>query len=489
MNHFFNFRSMRLIVLIAILSIVYSIANFISVWQITNYKIVNIEKTLTTRFSQSIGKSILNQMLFSDPAIFQGLISSLVDRKNILFAYIINNEGEYIVHTFDKVIPQDLVAKVNYQQKSAVMNTRRYGKVLVSSTPLYHGKLGYLVIGQDLPDLTGLWLGLGALTALLLIIYILFFRHFILRPIQELSKGAEIIGKGNLDYKIHMDREDEIGEFSRVFEKMRLNLKKTTSEINDINDKLLKTNKELEVARDQALHGTKAKSLFLASMSHELRTPLNSVIGFTNVLLKNKKKNLEEKELQYLARILKNGEHLLELINDILDLSKIEAGKMDLYTERISLKNLINETIDQLEGRILGKNLKLIPQISEQIGEIRTDSHKLKQILINLVGNAIKFTEEGSITVQALVDDKDASIKINVIDTGIGIPEEKLNKIFEAFQQADYDINRKYEGTGLGLTISRSLINLMDYQLDVKSELNKGSTFSVIIPKSAQKIY
>ncbi len=242
---------------------------------------------------------------------------------------------------------------------------------------------------------------------------------------------------------------------------------------------------ELMRAREAAESASRVKSNFLANMSHELRTPLNSVIGFSNVMLKNKDHHLKPEEINYLERIIANGTHLLNLINSILDLSKIEAGKENLEFGYIQLGKLVKETVEGLEGRVLGTDVKLTFDIPEKMALFRTDPNKIKQILINLIGNSIKFTERGYVHIKIETDKiTGMPVRIDVMDTGIGIPQDKLEKIFEAFNQADNDITRKYGGTGLGLTIARSLCDILGYQIEVRSKVGKGSTFSILLEDS-----
>ncbi len=236
---------------------------------------------------------------------------------------------------------------------------------------------------------------------------------------------------------------------------------------------------EIRQARDEAIAANLAKSQFLATMSHELRTPLNSVIGFASILLKNKYQTMREKELTFIQRIHSNGVHLLALINDILDLSKIEAGRIVFEPASVNLDILIHEVLAQLEDQFCSKHLKLCLDIPKNTLPLHSDYKKLKQIMVNLIGNAVKFTESGSITIRVKTGKYHYPECIEVIDTGIGIPKDRLNTIFNTFQQADSSTTRKYGGTGLGLAVSQSLCNFLGYTLEVQSEEGKGSIFTV----------
>jgi signal transduction histidine kinase/CheY-like chemotaxis protein len=247
-----------------------------------------------------------------------------------------------------------------------------------------------------------------------------------------------------------------------------------THELNDALSELKVSNNELTVTRDRLIETEKFRQQFLANMSHEIRTPMNAVVGLTNLLLKS---DLDLQQIKYLNVISKSGENLLVIINDILDLAKIEAGKMELekisFNFHVSLQNI--QTILNLKAEEKGIKLNLI--IGDGVPEyIVGDETRLTQIIMNLAGNAIKFTEKGAVAIEvSLVQGK--QYRISVKDSGIGIPADKLGKIFESFSQASSDTTRKFGGTGLGLSISRQLVELHGGKLDVQSTFGEGSDF------------
>jgi signal transduction histidine kinase len=225
------------------------------------------------------------------------------------------------------------------------------------------------------------------------------------------------------------------------------------------------------------------KAEFLANMSHELRTPLNSILGFSQLLLEGDGGVLTRDQRQDVDIIAQNGQHLLVLINDLLDISKLEAGKAQLHRGEVDVEPLISECVESVRSLAKTKKLELSTTVSDEVGRVFADGPKLKQVLLNLLGNAIKFTETGSVRVTA--ERQGAELRISVRDTGIGVPPEDAERIFESFQQGKSGISGKYQGTGLGLAISRQLVEMHGGRIWVKSTPGQGSIFTFTIPQRA----
>lgn len=239
---------------------------------------------------------------------------------------------------------------------------------------------------------------------------------------------------------------------------------------------------DLAQARDEAVAANRHKSAFLANMSHELRTPLNAIIGFSEVLLEKVFGELNDKQTEYMGDIHDSGKHLLSLINDVLDLSKIEAGRLELSPATVELSVTFENAMVLMRERALRGGIKLVTEIEPDIGTVVADERKLKQVLINLLSNAVKFTKEGgSVTLRATREGSD--LEISVIDTGIGIAAEDHTHIFEEFRQAGDDPSSLQEGTGLGLALTKRLVELHRGKIWLESALDQGSRFTFRLPK------
>jgi signal transduction histidine kinase/CheY-like chemotaxis protein len=244
------------------------------------------------------------------------------------------------------------------------------------------------------------------------------------------------------------------------------------------------------VARDSAESANRTKSTFLANMSHELRTPMNAIIGYSEMLIEEAEDLDQEAFIPDLQKIRNAGKHLLALINDILDLSKIEAGKMSIYLETFQLADMINDVVGTVQPLIEKNSNRLDVRAEDTLGTMRADLTKVRQTLFNLLSNASKFTEKGTITLSAnrLSRDGVDHIRISVADTGIGMTEEQLGRLFQAFSQADASTTRKYGGTGLGLVISRKFCQLMGGDISVESTHGSGTTFTIDLPAEVSEI-
>ena len=273
---------------------------------------------------------------------------------------------------------------------------------------------------------------------------------------------AEILSIGT-DITARKKAEDEVRELNAGLE---LRVRERTA--------------ELAVARDRAEAADRLKSAFLATMSHELRTPLNSIIGFTGILLQKLAGPLNDEQGKQLGMVQESARHLLSLINDVLDISKIEAGQLEVHREPFDLKESLLKAAGILRPLAEKKGLALKLEIGPEVGEVVGDPRRVEQVVLNLLNNAVKFTAQGSVTLGAAVEE--GRIKVWVVDTGIGIKKEDFDKLFRSFQQIDTGLTRQHEGTGLGLAICKRLAELMGGDVLVESEWGKGSRFTLVLP-------
>ena len=302
-----------------------------------------------------------------------------------------------------------------------------------------------------------------------------------LYPMREQARNVLNVVASNLSSAI-----SNAQAYMRI-EKQANELVERAREQERSNQALLQQRDELSVLNQALEEANRVRSQFLSTMSHELRTPLTSVIGFSQILLRTStKSSLTARQHDNVERILKNAEHLLTLINSVLDLAKIEAGRMDVNVTNVNLKELLTALVDETRSLAIERNLHLSVEIADDVTTIETDPTKLRQVILNLVSNALKFTKEGSVTVSAArrIDSKGEAeqVAIAVKDTGIGILPEQQGHIFDAFYQVDHSSTRSYGGTGLGLSIVRELTTLLGGIIELESQPDHGTTFTIVLP-------
>jgi signal transduction histidine kinase len=323
--------------------------------------------------------------------------------------------------------------------------------------------------------------GLFAGTLAIISFYLITTR-LILQPVRVLQETAEKVSQGDLNIRSDINTGDEFQQLSETFNVMLVNLKKSTDQLHTVNKGLDLKLGELAQSNVTLYESNRLKSEFLANVSHELRTPLNSILGFADLLKDHVQSTADAKAGRYLQNIVSSGNNLLDLINDLLDLAKIEAGRMEVRSEPLSLGDLFEGLTNLLKPLAEPKQLSIVPSIGPEVPILRTDPSKLQQILYNLLSNAIKFSPSGGqIDLAAELQGNDA-IRITVTDQGPGIEGEKQALIFEKFRQIDGSVTRQHSGSGLGLAISKELASLLGGSIGLRSAPSEGATFWLILP-------
>jgi signal transduction histidine kinase len=328
----------------------------------------------------------------------------------------------------------------------------------------------------------GLIAGVGAVVAFYMIT-----QRVILRPIRQLRALANNVAEGNLDIRSSIKTGDEYEKLATAFNNMLDGLQATEGKLRQANKQLDAKIAELSERNIELFKANKVKGEFLANISHEFRTPLNAILGFAQVLREKPNILKQDKARRYAENIITSGNRLLNMINDLLDLAKTKAGKMELHIEKTSVPQLCKGAVASFSLLTKKKKIKVKVLTDDSIPLLSTDAGKVQQILYNFLSNAVKFTpQRGRIEIRAEMTDE-KMVRIAVTDTGCGIAETDREKIFEKFRQADGSITRESTGSGLGLTISRELAAMLAGSIDMESEPNKGSTFWHDIPVTITK--
>lgn len=411
-------------------------------------------------------------------------------------AYLVTRSGDLIAHPDISLVLQkrnlaqlDQV-KAAFQlipgvsKPKALVTRNLQGQKVFSSYAVIHG-LGWIVFTeQPVEEFYGpLYASILRTSSLLLVgfgmalLASLLVARRVIGPLNALREGAERTGSGDLDYRVDLKTGDEFEVVAEEFNKMTRSLKELYTELEH---KVEERTRALTISNEKLDEASRHKSEFLARVNHELRTPVSAIIGFARLVLRRTEGEISQLQRENLQELLDNAQHLLKLINSLLDLAKIEAGRMEIRVEPVDIDEVIQGALSTVRPMLRQDHVRLHCEIAPGIPTLNTDGDKLRQILLNLLGNAAKFTEEGEIKVSA--SQRDESLRLVVSDTGIGMEKGELNQIFEEFHQGDMSIPGKYGGTGLGLAIVRKFVNLLGGAISVDSEMGRGSTFTVVLP-------
>jgi len=467
---------------------------------------------VTSQPMQTITLPILNDTtvvgVLSTDISFQRIMFSVMEIRigkecNVV---VVADNGRAVAHTQMEQLPdvdlsRSLAVEAVLAGQDGTMKgyTDELGRQVIGSyTPIQ--ELGWgLLIQRPLSDIdaeiwqlrtTILWAMIAAVAITLVAGWLMSRR--ITKPISQLASASQRVAQGDLSTPVEVKSSNEVGVLANSFNQMIASLKKSRYQLQQWGEELEKRVEERTAElehKSQELADTNVhleemsqhKSQFLANMSHELRTPLNSIIGYTKLMLDGLEGDINEEQQKDLHTVYTNSKHLLELINDLLDLSKIEAGKTVLSYEVFAISDLLAEVIPGMEQLAGDKGSTLTYSIASNIGSPYADRAKTKQVLINIIGNAIKFTTEGSVKLN--VTETDSDFVFSVTDTGMGIKKDNLEVIFDSFKQVGPAQVAGYEGTGLGLAISKQFIETQGGRIWVESEFGKGSTFTFTLPK------
>jgi len=471
------------------------------------YDLISFRHLLTLDLmtqAQIIGYNSAAAMAFRDEAAATATLSALTAKEDIVAAVLYSPDGTIFAHYFPNgsAHPSTLPGR---SQDNAYRFEGGYLEVFRDVT-LNGEHVGTLFLQSDQRQwsvrarrysaIVGIFVLVSGLFALLVSSQL---QRLISRPILHLENAMRMVStKKNYEVRATRFYSDEIGRLIDGFNTMLSEIQHRDTALQRANDELKTRTRELEgeiihrkqtqeellKAKHAAEDASRAKSAFLANMSHELRTPLNAIIGYSEMLEEETRDSGKLENQQDLRKIQSAGKHLLSLINDVLDLSKIEAGKMGLHLETFDVSLMVEEMVTTLQPAIAKNANNVQVRMAGDVGMMRADATKVRQILFNLMSNACKFTDHGTISLDVSQSAMEGQewIRFRVKDTGIGISAKQQEKLFQEFSQADATISRKYGGTGLGLAISHRFVQMMKGRIGVESQPGQGSTFTVYLP-------